>query len=334
LFAASSNSDGEGRGTAASLRIAELRAFLRLGRPLFLGGGFVMYGLGAAAAVAGGARLDWTRFWWGQLIVTATQLATHYANDYFDVEADRANQTPTRWSGGSRVLLDGGLPPWIALGAALALTGIAIAAAVALGRFVPDAPSFVAIVTMMIVLAWGYSAPPARLCARGLGELTTAAVVTFLVPLLAYALQGGEAAAPRAPFLAAVALPCALQFAMLLAIEFPDAAGDAATGKRTLVVRMGGRAAARLYAGITLAGFGALPIISAGVMARGLPGPAVIAPLVLAPLACWQAIRVVRGGYRDGARWESVAFWSVALLVGSAVAELIGIVVAIRFAAG
>jgi 1,4-dihydroxy-2-naphthoate octaprenyltransferase len=331
LFAASSSS---GRGPAASLRLAGLRAFLKLGRPLFLGGGFVMYGLGAAAAVAGGARFDWTRFWWGQLIVTATQLATHYANDYFDVEADRANQTPTRWSGGSRVLPDGGLPPWIALGAALALTAAAIGAAVGLGRRAPDAPFFVAIVTAMIGLAWAYSAPPARLCARGLGELATAAVVTFLVPLLAFALQGGAAAAPRAPLLAAVALPCALQFAMLLAIEFPDAAGDAATGKRTLVVRLGGAAAARLYAVVTLAGFGALPILSAGATARGLPFPAVLAPLLLAPVACWQAVRVVRGGYRDGARWESVAFWSVALLVGSAAAELIGIVVAIRLGAG
>ena len=72
IVAASSDSDREGRGPAASLRIAGLGAFLKLGRPLFLGGGVVMYGLGVAAAVAGGARFDWTRYWWGQLIVSAT----------------------------------------------------------------------------------------------------------------------------------------------------------------------------------------------------------------------------------------------------------------------
>jgi 1,4-dihydroxy-2-naphthoate octaprenyltransferase len=77
-------------------------AFVKLGRPLFLGGGFVMYGLGAALAAFAGAHLDWTRYAWGQLAVTATQLMTHYANDYFDLAADRANRTPTRWSGGSR----------------------------------------------------------------------------------------------------------------------------------------------------------------------------------------------------------------------------------------
>ncbi|MDB4979874.1 MAG: 1,4-dihydroxy-2-naphthoate polyprenyltransferase, partial [Myxococcales bacterium] len=86
--------------------LARVRAFVKLGRPLFLGGGFVMYGLGAALAKYAGARLDWHRYAWGQLAVTAIQLMTHYANDYFDLVADRANRTPTAWSGGSRVLAD------------------------------------------------------------------------------------------------------------------------------------------------------------------------------------------------------------------------------------
>jgi 1,4-dihydroxy-2-naphthoate octaprenyltransferase len=307
--------------------VKKLAAFVRLGRPLFLGGGFVMYGLGAAVAALGGASIDWGRYVWGQLIVSATQLATHYGNDYFDLEADRANRTPTRWSGGSRVLLDDLVPPRVALGASLVLFAIAVAASVALVRHAPEVSGLAPVAAVMIGLAWGYSAPPVRLCARGLGELTTAAVVTLLVPALAHALQGG--AAPGLLALA-VALPCALQFAMLLAIEFPDAAGDAATGKRTLVVRMGAVAAARLYAVVTLMGFGALPLFVAG----GLPAPAIVAPLLLAPIAWWQASRVVRGGYRDGGRWESVTFWSVALLVGSAAAELIGMVVAIRLRGG
>ena len=50
--------------------------------------------------------------------MTSFQLMTHYANDYFDLEADRANQTPTTWSGGSRVLPAGELSPRVALIAA------------------------------------------------------------------------------------------------------------------------------------------------------------------------------------------------------------------------
>jgi len=121
-----------------------------------------------------------------------------------------------------------------------------------------------------------------------------------------------------APIFLAAALPCALQFAMLLAIEFPDAAGDAATGKRTLVVRWGAPAAARLYALVTIAAFGALPFFARG----GLPGRVAAAPALLAPIAIWQALRVARGAYGEPARWESVAFWSVALLIASSSLEL------------
>jgi len=129
-----------------------------------------------------------------------------------------------------------------------------------------------------------------------------------------------QARALAPPIFLAAALPCALQFAMLLAIEFPDAAGDAAVGKRTLVVRLGAPAAARLYAAVTIAAFGALPLAALA----GLPAEVALAPLALAPVGLWQAWRVARGGYRDPARWESVAFWSVALLVASAIAELMG----------
>ena len=290
-----------------------LIAFVRLGRPQFLVGGFVLYGLGGALAVAGGAAFDPWRYLWGQLVVTATQLMTHYANDYFDLEADRANRTPTRWSGGSRVLTDGALAPVVALRAAQALLLVAAGAAVVLARRVGVGPLLFSVA--MIGLAWGYSAPPLRLCARGLGELTTALVVTLLVPLFGYDLQAGALAAPI--FLAA-ALPCALQFAMLLAIEFPDAAGDAAVGKRTLVVRLGALPSARLYAATTLAAFGALPLLARA----GLPARVAAAPVLLAPIAIWQSVRVARGAYRDSTRWGSVAFWSVALLIASAGVEL------------
>jgi 1,4-dihydroxy-2-naphthoate octaprenyltransferase len=142
------------------------------------------------------------------------------------------------------------------------------------------------------------------------------------VPVLGYYVQ---ARAVRTPVVLAAALPFVLQIAMLLAIEFPDAAGDAATGKRTLVVRFGARAGARLYAALTIAGFGMLPLL----VAAGLPRAVAVAPLLLAPLAIWQAARVARGAYADPARWESVAFWSVALLMSSAAAELLAAIGAI-----
>jgi 1,4-dihydroxy-2-naphthoate polyprenyltransferase len=300
---------------AQATALRRVQAFVQLGRPKFLGGGFVMYGLGAAIAAYAGAAIDWRRYAWGQLAVTAIQLATHYSNDYFDVAADRANATPTRWSGGSRVLVDGTLSPGVALGAALALTAVALAA-VAHFAAGPVSPSVVPGVLLMIALSWAYSAPPLRLCARGLGELTTAAVVTFLVPWLGFSLQ--SAAVSRLVPLAVIPV-AAFQFVMLLAIEFPDAEGDAATGKRTLVVRLGGLWAARLYVFVVCATYLALPLW----VSHGLPPRLAIAASTTAPLAAWQVTRVAGGAWREPERWESVAFWSVALLVATAIAQLL-----------
>ena len=89
---------------------------------------------------------------------------------------------------------------------------------------------------------------------------------------------------------------------MLLAIEFPDAAGDAVAGKRTLVVRLGALPAARLYAALTIAGFGALPLLARRARCRRAWR---WRRCVLAPIAIWQAVRVVRGAYaRSGALGE------------------------------
>ena len=129
--------------------------------------------------------------------------------------------------------------------------------------------------------------------------MTTAIVVTLWSRCSATTSRRGRCDAPH---LCRLALPCALQFAMLLAIEFPDAAGDAAAASARWSCGWAAPAAARLYAGLTLAGFGALPLLAA---ARACPSRVAIAPLVLAPLAIWQAVRVARGGYGDSARWEA-----------------------------
>src|SRR6187551_3105486 len=111
---------------------ARFVAVLKLGRPHFLVGGFLLFALGAALAAVHGVRIDWQRYAWGQGVITGAQWMTHYANDYFDLEADRSNATPTRWSGGSRVLVSGVVAPSVALAASLILCVVALVASVGL----------------------------------------------------------------------------------------------------------------------------------------------------------------------------------------------------------
>ncbi len=306
----------------AARPLQRLRAFIHLGRFHFLAGGFMLHGLGVAAALYHGAALDIPALLWGQLAITATQLMTHYANDYFDLEADRANHTPTRWSGGSRVLTEGSLPPDIALKTALVLALVAIAASFVLAIVVRPGIATLALLLLCLLLAWGYSAPPLQLHSRGLGELTAAILVPGLTPMVGFYLQTGSLS--LLPVLAAAPL-CCLQFAMLLAIGFPDEAGDLAAGKRTLVVRLGAASAARLWITVLLAAYALLPLL----VLIGLPLPVGIAAGVSLPLALWQAWRIARGAWANPARWNSLALWSVVLLMGTATAELAAFVVLI-----
>lgn len=292
-----------------------VRAFVRLGRPLFLGGGFVLYALGAATVAH--RAVDLPRYLLGQGAVTAFQLMTHYANDYFDLVVDRANATPTAWSGGSRVLVAGALAPRVALVAARVFAGLGLGLSAAVA--VVAGPALLPLLLAIGALAWAYSAPPLRLCASGAGELDTALVVTVLVPLLACLLQAPAAADLRLLGLVVVA-PALLQFAMLLAIEVPDAAGDARTGKRTLVVRLGGRRAAQLYAATTAAAFAWLPIA----YALGLPARVAALTAFLAPVAAWRVARIAAELHVPSA-YERLTLCAVALLVMTSLAELAGL---------
>jgi 1,4-dihydroxy-2-naphthoate octaprenyltransferase len=275
-----------------------LAAFVRLSRPLFLYGGFAGVALGAAVAHAAGLRLDVAAYVWAQALVTSFQLMVHYANDYFDREAD-AHAARTAWSGGSGVLATGVLQPRIALGAALACAALGLAAT---ARFAFAGNATAAWLGVAIgVLAWCYSAPPVRLAARGLGEVDTALIVGALVPCVGYAALAGSIGEPLSGVVTSTMLA---MFAMMLCVELPDAGCDLASGKRNLVVRMGPSRAWQL---ITIAAV--IAVAHAIVNAyRVEAGPWLLA-LAPAAAATVQLVRLVRGDPRPA----SIAFWGVAL---------------------
>jgi 1,4-dihydroxy-2-naphthoate octaprenyltransferase len=290
-------------------------AFVRLGRPIFLVGGVVLYALGAAVAVYLGHPVGVARFICGQVAVTATQLMVHYSNDYFDLEADQANATPTQWSGGSRVLPRGELPRWVALAAASTLAAIAAAATWVLASALDAGPTTTALLLVALVLSWEYSAPPLRIHSSGMGEIVAMVIVTLLVPLIGFTAQ----ARTLEPIAFASAAPlCFLQFAMLLAVEFPDEVGDAAVGKRTLVVRLGAARAAALYVASIVLAYALLPLWGR----LGLPRSSALGLCLALPLAVWLGWRVVRGEYKEPRHWNRFAFASAALVTVSALLEV------------
>jgi 1,4-dihydroxy-2-naphthoate octaprenyltransferase len=294
-----------------------LRAFLQLARLPFLFGGFAGFALGAAVARFDGSVLDWRAYVWGQVMVTSFHAMVHFANDYFDQATD-ALTTRTAWSGGSGVLSRGELHPRVALIASLACMA---SGTVATLHAAWRGNVLLAVIGIGIaVLAWCYSAPPARLLARGLGELDTVAVVALLVPFAGYA-TFAHALGMHA-LVAALPGACAM-FAMMLSVEIPDAFADAATGKRTLVVRWG----------VANAGIAARTFSTGAVLVVLLCG-GVFAPPVAAYLAVLPAA-LVSGGYAvphliAHLEFATIPFLGVALYAATTCA-MIAIVAAAQF---
>jgi 1,4-dihydroxy-2-naphthoate octaprenyltransferase len=288
---------------------------VRLGRPRFLLGGATLYALGVAASPV--HVLD-DLFWTGLASVLSLQLMTHYSNDYFDADADRTNTASTRWSGGSRVLVEGLLPRWVGLVAALGAASAGVMLALRLLQISGPRPMILLIV--IAALSWSYSAPPVRLHSRGLGELDGALVVAALVPFFAFVLQAPGA--DTRPLLLAIVPPCCLQFAMLMAVGIPDAEADARAGKRTLTVRLGSKWAWRIHVAATVAAYASVPVLAAA----GLPTLVAVTALIPAPIAFGHLARLSRGRALHPAYRPALTFWPGALLIITAAAETAGFI--------
>lgn len=255
--------------------------------PVLVGVAIAYYDLRATGA------FDWGLLGLTFLGVTLFHLGTNTANDYFDHRsgADEANLTPTRFSGGSRVIQRGLVPaPTMALLAALfyglgTLVGFAL-----VWRLWPAGLTILWLGVAGFLLGFLYTAPPARLAHRGVGELAVAVGFGPLIVLGAYFVQTQEFS--TAALLAS--LPIGFLIAAVLYInEFPDKDGDARVGKRTLIVRLPDRAAVMGYhALLTLA----YVTILGGVILRHFPVYTLTA-LLTVPLAV-KASLILNRNYR------------------------------------
>ncbi|MFH8487721.1 prenyltransferase [Streptomyces longisporoflavus] len=284
-------------GTA--LRPGSLAAFVKLARVKFLFQSMMVtgFGVGLSVHLTGSFFVQWyvltLAFAW------STHLMTHFCNEYFDLEADRANTRPTAWTGGSRVLVDGLLTPATSIGAAFVL----LFAAMALTAVMPS-PTARLLACALTALAWFYTAPPLRLNYRAWGEVTCATVLYGMGPLLAAHLQ----AAQWSPLLLwSTALVAALQVLRCLIMNLADIEGDTLVGKRTLAGVLGPSRLVRVYAaGQTGLYLGVVLLAAAGV----LPPPVAMAQLPGA-LVALLVVRGLRGGAMDDpARCDDITFWS------------------------
>ncbi len=271
-------------------------AFIQLTRPLFLGGGVVLYLVGATLAVQQGHPVDWLRLVLGQLLVTSIQLMTHYANEYYDYEVDRLiadRRTP--FSGGSGVLVSGQLDRAVALRAMKVCLALAAITLIVCGLW---SPWLWIIGGIALLGGYFYSAPPLSLEGSGGGEWVTALLTTMLVPLTGYVMQTGR----LDPGLIVQCAPLFLIYvAMILTFEFADYPADKTLSKRNITVRIGVRRAAWLHQALLIGGAVGLWFTAPDLPVKGL----------VWLLAVWQI---------GGVAWRARSGWRrFTLLCGGAV---------------
>jgi 1,4-dihydroxy-2-naphthoate polyprenyltransferase len=279
------------------MTLRQIWAFIRLTRPLFLGGAVVVYLFGAALALTQGAAINWPRLLLGQLLVTSIQLVTHYANEYYDYEVDRLiGDRRTPFSGGSGVLVSGQLDRRVALNALRVCLAIATVMLIVSGLAIPV---MWIIGALALLGGYFYSAPPLSLEGSGFGELDTVLLTALLVPLTGYTMQVGHIDTSVLNFAAPLIL---IDLAMILTFEFADYPADQTLGKRNIAVRIGLRRAAWLHQVLLIGGLVLLFTLT--------PVKPWLVWLVL-PLTLWQIV---------GVAWRSRSGWKrFALLSGGAV---------------
>jgi 1,4-dihydroxy-2-naphthoate octaprenyltransferase len=207
-------------------------------------------------------------------------LGLNVANDVFDTAqgADDANVTPTKFSGGSRVIQYG----LVSLRQMATLATVFYLVALAIGLVLLafyGSPALLVIGIAGFVISLGYTAPPLKFVYRGLGEIAVAIGFGPLMLLGAYVVQTRGTLAWE-PVVASI--PVALLIALILYVnEIPDRRGDAHAGKRTLPVRFSRQA---VIAGYNAAAGAAYVAIVVGVVAGVLPIPTLLMLLTI-PLA-------------------------------------------------
>lgn len=257
-----------------------LKAMVLAARPKTLPAAVVPVWVGGALAWRMSGLLDA-----GLLVATlvgaiAIQIATNFFNDAID--AKKGADTRRRL-GPVRVTASGLMSPAAVYGAAAVCLAVAVGCGVVL--YQARGWPIVAIGVPSLFLAYGYTGGPVPLAYRGLGEL-------FVVMFFGLVAVAGTVFIQTGTWPAAALLlgwQVGLLSAVLISINnLRDREEDAGTGKRTLAVRLGRKAALGII-GLEIA----LPVVSAaGWAACGYGGLALaaipvvlIGPLVLARLA-------------------------------------------------
>lgn len=205
-------------------------------RPAFLTITLVACLIGLATAHGSGVAIDPVLALLTLVFALVAHAGGNVINDFHDdvSGADAANtERLFPFTGGSRFIQNGVLTRAQTARFGYGLLALVIPAGLYLAWV--SGPGLILIGLIGLFAGWAYSAPPLKLMSRGLGEVAIVAAWLTIVVGTDYVQRGAFSPLP---------VLAGLSYAMLVANilyinQFPDHRGDAAAGKRTVVVIFG-----------------------------------------------------------------------------------------------
>ena len=228
-----------------------MNVWVEAARPRTLPAAVVPVAVGTAAAHAAGARVSLGLAVLALIVALALQIAVNYANDLFDGIGGIDTEDRV---GPRRVVAAGLVTPTAMKGALLIAVGVAGVAGFALAVLVT--PWLLLVGVAAIVATLGYSGGRRPYASRALGEVSVFVFFGLVATVGSAFVQTGAV-----DLLAlAVSVPVGMLAVGLLMINnVRDVDTDAATGKRTLAVRLGARTYGHAFGWLLLATFGVMP---------------------------------------------------------------------------
>ncbi len=264
--------------------------WIEAARPRTLPAGIVPVAVGVAVARSTGHVVAWHAVL-ALVVSLAMQIGANFANDY----SDGLRGADARRVGPPRLVAAGLASPAAVRRAAVASFAVGAVAGLVLSILV--SPWLLVVGAAAIAAAWFYTGGPRPYGYAGYGELFDFIFFGLVAVVGTTYVTSGEL--PAIAFGAAVPVGL-LAVALLVANNLRDIATDAASAKRTLVVRLGDRRARWLYVALVVVAFAAsagvvpwrnfalLGLVAAPVAARplwrvcsGASGPALVPVLAM-----------------------------------------------------
>ena len=295
-----------------------LQGWIILSRPPFHIVGLLPFLLGTFLAyrIAGAFNLE--VFILGVAGVMLIMLSTHHAGEYFDQKEDTiaSRLHKNQFAGGTRVLIEGKIPPRVARWTSIIAFLIAFVIGIVLQFVYWTGPYTLMLGCLGALPGFFYSTEPIRLVKRGVGEMFIGFCYGWLPVASSYYIQ----TAAIAPIIHWLWLPIGFSiFNVILLNEFPDYEADMAAGKNNLLYRIGEQKGKVVYIIFNL--LTCLTMLASP--GFGVPLKIIYFYLPFAAIALFIVYQMVTNRHEDAKRLEILCGLNIVVNVGTSLAFML-----------